>query len=201
MKHARLDYNRIQDPALSDPGLLAPGSTAIGIDEPVMLFRAQDVFFIDILLKYAELLQGAGRHQTTQLVMQNIAVTEKWRETHAVKMPDVPGFDERPPDAGSQFPVVINGKEFKTLAELTSYTEILHDEVIAALAKQKAVYDIGVMIGPDFVPNMHKVAERIKAWEASDDGKRFLSEAGAHAPEVADSGLYVQTAKPGEIMR
>lgn len=42
MKHARTDYNRIQDPAVKDKSLLKLGATPIGIDEPVFLLRAQD---------------------------------------------------------------------------------------------------------------------------------------------------------------
>lgn len=42
MKHARPDYDRIQDPALHDSSLLKKGATAIADDEPVFLLRAQD---------------------------------------------------------------------------------------------------------------------------------------------------------------
>ena len=40
MIHARVDYNRIQDPALENPSLLAGNSKPIASDEPVFLLRA-----------------------------------------------------------------------------------------------------------------------------------------------------------------
>lgn len=47
MKHAREDYNRIQDP-----------EGRIGEDEPVFLFRAQDEFFVEVLEFYAARVQA-----------------------------------------------------------------------------------------------------------------------------------------------
>ncbi len=53
MKHARADYNRIQDPATHDATLLSDGSTAIGEDEPVFLIRAQDISSGDAVRAWA----------------------------------------------------------------------------------------------------------------------------------------------------
>lgn len=50
MKHAREDYNRFQDPALSDSSLLGKGGTPILKDEPVFLLRAQDKHASKLLL-------------------------------------------------------------------------------------------------------------------------------------------------------
>lgn len=58
MIHARKDYNRFQDPALDDPSLLSVGSTPIGKDEPVMLFRAQDRHAATVVSFYAGLLEA-----------------------------------------------------------------------------------------------------------------------------------------------
>ncbi len=44
MKHAREDYNRIQDP-----------EGKIGEDEPVFLLRAKDELFAEMLVTYAKL--------------------------------------------------------------------------------------------------------------------------------------------------
>lgn len=49
MKHARDDYNRIQDPA----GL-------IPADEPVFLLRGQDLYAAGALRWYADRVEGAG---------------------------------------------------------------------------------------------------------------------------------------------
>lgn len=43
MKHARPDYNRIQDPGLHEPSLVREGATPIAEDEPVFLLRASDI--------------------------------------------------------------------------------------------------------------------------------------------------------------
>lgn len=56
MKHARDDYDRIQDPA----GLIPE-------DEPVFLFRAQDRFAAEALDRYAETLEREVRHRDEAL--------------------------------------------------------------------------------------------------------------------------------------
>lgn len=53
MLHARKDYNRFQDPALSDPSLLSDGSTPIAQDEPVFILRAQDKHAAAVVAYYA----------------------------------------------------------------------------------------------------------------------------------------------------
>lgn len=94
MKHARHDYNRIQDPALSDPSLLSPGSTPIGEDEPVCLFRAQDKFFVPVLRAYAKMLEDQPGY-TPSLdhvqvsVLDHIQVAEEWQLKHGSKLPDL----------------------------------------------------------------------------------------------------------------
>jgi hypothetical protein len=61
MKHARPDYNRIQDPAVQDPKLLKEGSTPIAEDEPVFLLRAQDKTAAEVVRFWAYLqTQQAG---------------------------------------------------------------------------------------------------------------------------------------------
>ena len=80
MIHARKDYDRIQDPA-----------NLIGRDEPVMLFRAQDVLAPVILVKYAELLRQHGCQQgMIDLVLAHEVRMRQWQRDNKCKLPDVP---------------------------------------------------------------------------------------------------------------
>lgn len=93
MIHARKDYDRFQDPALSEPSLLGEGSTPIAPDEPVILFRAQDKNFVNILLAYHKMLCAdlSTREDIITAVEQHICLSTKWQANHAVKTPDLPG--------------------------------------------------------------------------------------------------------------
>ena len=91
MIHARYDYNRIQDPALEDRNLLPDGSsTPIGADEPVMLFRAQDRFFVEMLDEYHKRLRGAGKDDMARAVELQIQRAKRWQEKNGCKTPDLP---------------------------------------------------------------------------------------------------------------
>lgn len=94
MHHSRPDYNRITDPALSDPSLLAPGCSPIGENEPVFLLRAQDKLFIPTLRAYAELLHGrlemVERAKMASDIYDHIERAESWQKTHQTKVPDLP---------------------------------------------------------------------------------------------------------------
>lgn len=60
MIHARVDYNRIQDPALENPSLLAGNSKPIASDEPVFLLRAGDLTAAALVDAWADLNEGLG---------------------------------------------------------------------------------------------------------------------------------------------
>lgn len=91
MKHAREDYNRIQDPALSDPSLLAPGGTPIGADEPVFLLRARDVIAPVVLQFWAQRLRLAGGEPATvQRVLAHAQLMRDWQKENGSKVPDCP---------------------------------------------------------------------------------------------------------------
>ena len=89
MKHARPDYNRIQDPALYEPGLLSEGSTPIGEDEPVFLLRAQDKHAAKMLIIYAAELEA-----DPDVDPEMAKLCLKWARTMAQwpykKSPDMP---------------------------------------------------------------------------------------------------------------
>jgi hypothetical protein len=86
MKHAREDYNRIQDPA-----------NLIPEDEPVFLLRAQDLFYVDTLRYYRSLLQhnGSGTGMRDS-VTAHIDASIRWRNKNweKIKMPDLPKAKE-----------------------------------------------------------------------------------------------------------
>jgi hypothetical protein len=79
--HARPDYDRFQDPA-----------GKIGKTEPVMLFRAQDRHFVDVLAYY--LLRLAkdqdARADMIVAVVRHIRRAQVWQLTHPTKTPDLP---------------------------------------------------------------------------------------------------------------
>jgi hypothetical protein len=85
---------RFQEPALENPELLSVGSTPIAEDEPVMLFRARDVLFIDVLKYYAELLESCGSAtHMIKAVHDQIELALKWREVNPSYFPDIPRYE------------------------------------------------------------------------------------------------------------
>jgi hypothetical protein len=77
MKHARADYNRIQDPAGKIPA-----------NEPVLLFRGQDLLAPAVLRFYADLLDKNGVDAELARVVRNQAIEmEQWPQK---KLPDLP---------------------------------------------------------------------------------------------------------------
>jgi hypothetical protein len=94
MIHARPDYMRFQEPALENPELLSVGSTPIAEDEPVMLFRARDALFIDVLRHYAELLEqcGSAPHMI-KAVYDQIELALDWRNVNGSYYPDIPRYE------------------------------------------------------------------------------------------------------------
>ena len=91
MKHAREDYNRFQDPAVTDPSLLGEGSTPIGEDEPVMLFRAKDKYFCEVLTRYAYMLEvGGADMKMVKAVHAQVQEARVWQEKNGSALPDIP---------------------------------------------------------------------------------------------------------------
>lgn len=82
MKHAREDYNRIQDP-----------SNLIPEDEPVFLIRAQDPASSEVLRYYAVVAghEGASKEHIGRCITQAEAMDD-WRAEHHddVHPPDSP---------------------------------------------------------------------------------------------------------------
>lgn len=81
MKHARPDYDRIQDPLMLIPE-----------DEPVFLLRAQDATAPEVLEFWAS-LQFARDGDETMARMANKHAMEmrEWQAANGSKMPDLPG--------------------------------------------------------------------------------------------------------------
>ncbi len=80
MKHARDDYDRIQDPA----GLIPE-------DEPVFLIRGQDRAGPATLRAWVELARAHGAaDDILDLVVRHATAMESWQRNRAVKVPDLP---------------------------------------------------------------------------------------------------------------
>lgn len=80
MKHARKDYDRIQDPA----GLIAE-------DEPVFLLRAQDIFASRTIEFWAaELGNAGGDPKAVVAALQQANRMRRWGLHNVTKTPDVP---------------------------------------------------------------------------------------------------------------
>jgi hypothetical protein len=94
MRHARPDYNRIQDPA----GLIPD-------DEPVFLLRAQDALAAPILRQYLGryAAQPQADPEVERLLQLQILAFDNWGRAKGTKFPDVPNAQvaaaaERDPD-------------------------------------------------------------------------------------------------------
>ena len=80
MKHAREDYNRIQDPEGKIPE-----------DEPVFLLRAQDVVAPQAVEIWALAAHKAGANaEIVEHAYQHAQLMRKWQAEHGSKIPDMP---------------------------------------------------------------------------------------------------------------
>lgn len=79
MKHARSDYNHIQDP-----------SGKIPKDEPVFLIRGQDLAAVPVLRYYIMTAIKVGAKQDLiDVVYNHIKEIERWQHLIARKTPDL----------------------------------------------------------------------------------------------------------------
>lgn len=80
MKHAREDYNRIQDP-----------ENLIPADEPVFLLRGKDICAPEAIEKWCELAAKHGAHEDIINAAQAHADEMRvWQIEHESKVPDLP---------------------------------------------------------------------------------------------------------------
>jgi hypothetical protein len=90
MKHARPDYDHIQDPTGKIPA-----------DEPVMMFRGQDIFAPVALEAYIAMCEAMAStlplnspqrqslRDMATTVRVHISLMHKWQRDHKAKMPDL----------------------------------------------------------------------------------------------------------------
>jgi len=82
MKHARFDYNRIQDP-LSDNG-------GIPEDEPVFLIRAKDMAAPYAVRAWAEFARCVGADgEIIEKAMIHATRMGDWQKVHGCQVPDL----------------------------------------------------------------------------------------------------------------
>ena len=80
MKHARDDYNRIQDPA----GLIPE-------DEPVFLLRGQDISAPAIVESWARNVESLGASdEIVAAAFEQASKMRAWQMQHGRKVPDMP---------------------------------------------------------------------------------------------------------------
>lgn len=80
MKHARQDYDRIQDPA----GLIPE-------DEPVFLLRGQGQVAPEVVWHWADLLEDLGADlEIVEAARRQSEAMERWQQEHGSKVPDMP---------------------------------------------------------------------------------------------------------------
>lgn len=90
MRHARSDYDRIQDPAATNPLVVAHG-TPIGQDEPVFIIRARDIVAPETVRAWAVLARDAGADLALVALAERWAdEMEEWQMAHGAHVPDVP---------------------------------------------------------------------------------------------------------------
>ena len=83
MKHARADYDRIQDPENKIPE-----------NEPVFLLRGQDRFAPALLLRWAaELRLSGGEPEMARMVEEHAQKMIEWQKEVKVKTPDIDFLD------------------------------------------------------------------------------------------------------------
>ena len=85
MKHAREDYNRIQDPAGKIPA-----------DEPVFLLRGQDSLACKAVDYYAHLCE---MHQAPEIAAKARSHAQRMRAWPTRKIPDLPAGSDPAPEA------------------------------------------------------------------------------------------------------
>ena len=82
MKHARPDYNRIQDP-----------EGKIGQDEPVFLLRAQDIYAASVVAHWADLVErGNGDPVLVKMARDHAARMRAWSHRKKPDLPPEPQF-------------------------------------------------------------------------------------------------------------
>jgi hypothetical protein len=88
MIHARPDYNRIQDPALHNLSLLAPGCSAIGSDEPVFLVRAGDKTAAATVRAWADINELAGADpEIVRIARSHADLMDAWPRKKQADLP------------------------------------------------------------------------------------------------------------------
>ena len=89
MRHARSDYDRIQDP-----------DGIIGADEPVFLLRAKDASAPDTIRHWAKLVynRGRGNPEMSRAAMEHADRMEAWQREHGCKTPDLPHRQQNEPE-------------------------------------------------------------------------------------------------------
>jgi hypothetical protein len=88
----RLDQKRYAELATVEAAKEADPAGEVGEDEPVMLFRAQDELFCEVVAFYRQRHRekyGAETLDIQQACQDHIRRAEAWRKTHPTKRADL----------------------------------------------------------------------------------------------------------------
>lgn len=105
MKHARTDYNRIQDPIPEELG-------GIPVQEPVFLLRGKDKFAPMALLAYADLVEAEGNHDALLVhnTRQQAMEMSRWQKRLiGTRTCDDAGLQPDMPPHSALFPLTSDG--------------------------------------------------------------------------------------------
>lgn len=141
----------------------------IGEDEPVFIFRGQDIIVPRLLGAYLQLCIEAGSpDQHLKLILEGMTQIRDWQETHHPRIPDSSSYYERLDDPESEEPKPNSADE--VILHLEDVLDILAERAVAARRKGREADDAG---------NEHKAAahrgKAVGLQQGADQIQRVLS--------------------------
>lgn len=130
MKHAREDYNRIQDPA----GLIPE-------DEPVFLLRAQDQLACEAVRYYAEL---CAKNQAPEVAAKALAHAELMAKWPKKKIPDIKTVPDETPRKDFKYMVFEDNYFEGGVERLHQYGCDTVKQALACMLTDKSTTGIGI---------------------------------------------------------
>lgn len=114
----------------------------IGEDEPVFIFRGQDVIVPRLLGAYLQLCVEAGSPiQHLRLILEGLEQIQDWQEKHNPRVPDSSSYYERIEDPDAEEPRP--DPNFEIIMHLEDVLDILADRAAAARRKGREALAAG----------------------------------------------------------
>lgn len=208
MKHARKDYDRIQDPL-----------NLIPVSEPVFLLRGQDVCAVDMLAHYCNLLQkkgvipeqtfSAAQHPLVTSIQNHIELVRQWQRNVALKNPDMLNdadtalLIEKYMASKSSYDLELDsykesdGNLRASLRNLETNLGETHVQLAKALQHAKdATLERNNM--QQDVATMQQMLRHVVRLESIEDVKQYLADYGRHTPSESADINREQLGKPAQ---